>query len=161
MIELIEDVKINEGFSRLPYIDVLRKQHPEAYGISKEDMATIEKHFNKLKITFGYGFTFITKEEAQVVLKMRLQKHRKALLYKLSWLKHQPKEVIDILTEISYQLGINGLLKFKKTLNYIKNYNYKKAAVEMLDSKWAKKDSPKRAKELSNIIKNINVDYCG
>ena len=46
-----------------------------------------------------------------------------------------------------YQLG-NGLFKFVKTLHYIEYGKYRSAAIEMLDSLWAKQ-TPNRAKELS------------
>ena len=156
-MNLTESVKTHEGFSRTPYIDILVKLHPERYNIPKEDMEIIKKHFNKLKVTFGYGFTFITEEEAEKVLELRLQKRKKALFYKLPWLLNKPKEVINIVTEMAYQIGVRGLLKFKNTLNLIKEDKYKEAAIEMLDSRWAKQ-TPDRAKELSNKLANIPED---
>ena len=53
-----------------------------------------------------------------------------------------------------YQIGFSGVRKFKKTIRYIKEDNFSLAAEEMLDSKWARSDSPNRAKELSDIIKS-------
>ena len=43
-----------------------------------------------------------------------------------------------VLIDMCFNLGINGLLGFKKTLGYVANGEYKTAAAEMLDSKWAK-----------------------
>ena len=51
-------------------------------------------------------------------------------------------------------MGFSGVKKFKKTIQYIKDDNFLMASEEMLDSKWAKSDSPNRAKELSEIIKS-------
>ena len=54
--------------------------------------------------------------------------------------------------ECCYQLGVSGFSKFKKTLAYLEAHEFKKAGVEMLDSKWAKQ-TPNRAKKLSDIVK--------
>ena len=40
-------------------------------------------------------------------------------------------------------------------LKYIKVKDYKSASTEMLDSKWARDDTPRRAKELSDRMKHI------
>ena len=65
-----------------------------------------------------------------------------------------PQEGKDVVYEMCYQLGINGVSKFKKTLAYMQDKKYDKAAVEMLDSLWAKQ-TPNRAIKLSNIIKSL------
>jgi lysozyme len=53
-----------------------------------------------------------------------------------------------------YQLGLSGFSKFKKTIYYLETQQYDEAADEMLDSLWAKQ-TPNRAKELSNIIRSL------
>ena len=50
-----------------------------------------------------------------------------------------------------YQLGVTGVSKFKKTLAYLENFEYRMASKEMLDSRWARQ-TPNRAKRLSDII---------
>ena len=42
-----------------------------------------------------------------------------------------------VLIDMCFNLGINGLLGFKKTLTLISQNRFTSAAVEMLDSKWA------------------------
>ena len=61
MTEVLESIKKHEGFKSYPYIDPLVEKYPEKYEIPEEDMEIIKKHYKKLKSTFGYGFTFITK----------------------------------------------------------------------------------------------------
>jgi len=151
---LIERIKQHEGFVSKPYIDPLIATRPENYNILEPEMNIIKRNFDKLKVTFGYGFTFITEDEATLVLNSRLHTIRLELVSKLSWIQQQPAEVQDVLVEMAYQIGINGLLKFKKTLEYCKDKNYVKMSKEMLDSHWAKQ-THNRAKELSNIIKGI------
>ena len=53
---------------------------------------------------------------------------------------------------MAFQLGIDGLLKFKNTLNLIEAGDYETASKEMLNSLWAKQ-TPERAKRLSEQIR--------
>ena len=64
-------------------------------------------------------------------------------------LVYQAKEVI---CEMVFQLGIGGVSKFKNMWKALEEGDYYTAAVEMLDSRWAKQ-TPKRAESLSNIMK--------
>ena len=54
---------------------------------------------------------------------------------------------------IAYQIGVQGLYKFKKTWKYLENNCYEKASVEMLDSLWAREQTPERAKRVSEVIR--------
>jgi len=55
---------------------------------------------------------------------------------------------------MAYQLGIGGLMTFQKMLHAIEvTKDYKQAAKDMLNSKWAKKDSPARAKRMAEAMK--------
>ena len=53
-----------------------------------------------------------------------------------------------------YQLGVTGFSKFKKTIAYLQNKEWRNASIEMLDSRWAKQ-TPNRAKEMSNRVKKL------
>ena len=68
-------------------------------------------------------------------------------------LHHQAKCVI---IEMVFQLGIGGVSKFKKMWKALKQNNYQTASEEMLDSKWAKQ-TPKRAEELSSVMKSCKI----
>lgn len=130
---MIESIKLHEGFRGYPYKDT------------------------KGLLTVGYGTLFpLTKDEASLLLSWRLNKIIGRLDKKLPWLKQQPKEVREVIYEMSYQMGVNGVIGFKDTLAYLKARDYKNASVEMLDSKWAREDSPTRARELSEIVKNLS-----
>lgn len=45
-------------------------------------------------------------------------------------------EVKLVLTNMTYQLGPNGVSKFEKSLGYLYNEEYLEASMELLDSKW-------------------------
>ena len=66
---------------------------------------------------------------------------------------HQAKCVI---IEMVFQLGIGGVSKFKKMWKALKQNDYHTASEEMLDSKWAKQ-TPKRAEELSSVMKSCKI----
>lgn len=63
-----------------------------------------------------------------------------------------PDNVKRALTNMSFQLGYERLSQFKNTIGLIRNGEYKRAAKEMLDSKWAREDSPSRAQEVSKWL---------
>ncbi len=57
-----------------------------------------------------------------------------------------------LLIDMCYQMGLQGLKDFHKMWQALGAKDYKRAAVEMLDSKWAKKDSPNRAKRNFDLM---------
>ena len=56
---------------------------------------------------------------------------------------------------MNYQLGVTSFSKFKKTIYLLANKDYRAASEEMLDSKWARTDTPRRAKELSDRLRKV------
>ena len=132
---LIDDIKKHEGFSPVVY------QCTAGYD------------------TIGYGkrikYLQITEEQAEEWLEEELQNLKYVLADKYDWFLPAPDEVKGIVLEMNYQLGVSAFSKFKKTIKYIKVKDYKSASTEMLDSKWARDDTPRRAKELSDRMKHI------
>ena len=133
MQKIIENIKRHEGFRGEVYRDTLG--------------------FN----TIGYGTKLpLSKKEASVLLEMRLKEKIKELEEKEPFINSLPLDKQSILVEMSYQLGVNGVLKFKKMWVALKNSDYKIAALEMLDSRWHIQ-TPRRAKELSDkMMESIN-----
>ena len=91
---------------------------------------------------------------AEIILRRKLEKLVKDTNRRFSFLKDLPEQAQDVIYEMCYQLGITGVSKFKKTLAYLENFEYKMASKEMLDSKWARQ-TPNRAKKLSDVIKSL------
>ena len=54
-----------------------------------------------------------------------------------------------VLLNMAFQLGVAGLCAFKKALGALHAGAFGEAARHMLDSKWARRDSPARARELA------------
>lgn len=128
-MKAIERIKLHEGFRDNVYLDSL--------GFP----------------TIGYGTKLpITEEEASVLLGLRLNIMKTQLEDRIS---HFPIEIQDVLIEMAYQMGVKGLLNFVNMFHALNNKDYKMAADEMLDSRWYEQ-TPKRAEELAEIIRNYN-----
>ena len=65
-----------------------------------------------------------------------------------------PPNIKDVVMEMCYQLGVTGFSRFRKTIAFLQDKKWEDASVEMLDSLWAKQ-TPNRAKSLSNIVKGV------
>lgn len=108
--------------------------------------------------TIGYGFAIkdleMDEDMAEEILIRKVEKLIKRVRDKFNWLDSVPREVQGVLVEMSYQMGLSGVSKFKKALHAMQMFQWKEAADEMLDSRWAKQ-TPNRAKELSNIIRSL------
>jgi GH24 family phage-related lysozyme (muramidase) len=59
------------------------------------------------------------------------------------------------LAEMIYQMGKPSVSKFENTLKLYREGKFKEAADEALNSNWAKKDTPNRAKRVAEKIKNL------
>ena len=57
---------------------------------------------------------------------------------------------------MAYQMGVNGVMGFRKMLGAIVNGNYRLAAQEGMDSRWANQ-TPNRAKRLMDRLANIKA----
>ena len=111
--------------------------------------------------TIGYGFAikdlYMDKEVADLILDKKIQEILKRISSDKEWSEwfwDKPSLIKEVLINMIYQIGFSGVKRFKKTIQYIKDDNFLLASEEMLDSKWARSDSPNRAKELSEIIKS-------
>ena len=108
--------------------------------------------------TIGYGFAIkdleMDEDIAEEILIRKVEKLIKRVRARFDWLDSVPREVQGVLVEMSYQMGLSGVSKFKKALHAMQMFQWKLAATELLDSRWAKQ-TPNRAKELSNIIRSL------
>lgn len=101
--------------------------------------------------TIGYGTLLpLSEEEAELLLQYRLKKVEKSL-EKIEFYYELPIEIRGVLQNMCYNLGMTGLLEFKKTLFYLERRMFKAASIEMLDSVWANQVG-ERALELSAIV---------
>lgn len=127
-MNLITDTKREEGFRGLPYKDHL--------GFD----------------TIGYGTKLpITEHEASILLEYRMDKVKKEILNNLHDLTAS-HEVWEILYAMSYQLGVAGVMNFKKMILALRKSDYVEASNQMLDSLWATQ-TPERANRLADAMR--------
>ena len=108
--------------------------------------------------TIGYGFAIkdleMDEDIAEEILIRKVEKLIKIVRSKFDWLDSVPPEVQGVLVEMSYQMGLSSVCKFRLALKYMEHQNWERAAEEMLLSKW-NRQTPNRARELSNIIRSL------
>lgn len=70
----------------------------------------------------------------------------------LSGFEHLNDVQQAVIVGMVFQLGIGGVRDFKKMLSALSLGDYRKAAIEGRDSKWARQDSPKRASRAMEML---------
>lgn len=108
------------------------------------------------KLTIGYGTNIeegISQAEALLLLRHRLGLAIGALEHRLQcWSRLTPARQ-QVLASMQYQLRSPGVFGFRNMLAALERGDYAAAALEMLDSKWARADSPHRARELAEMMR--------
>lgn len=70
-------------------------------------------------------------------------------LEKFDWYNQLDDVRKCVLINMVFNMGLTGVLKFKKTIMYITNKEFHQASFEMLDSDWKDDVGPNRSGELS------------
>lgn len=70
----------------------------------------------------------------------------------IPWWRTRPENVQLALCQMAYQLGVAGTLGFKKMIACIQAGDYGGAKAHALDSKWARDDTPERAKRVTDLF---------
>ena len=130
-------IKKNEGFSSLPCKDQLGN-YTIGYGhlIRKKEIVLFKK---KNKVSF---FQNLFENDFKTALDDYNKHFRK---YSFS------QNIKELIVEMIFQMGIQNVLSFKKTLRHIRKNNKFLAALEMMDSIWYKQ-TPLR---VENLIKHF------
>ena len=110
------------------------------------------------KWTIGFGINLETEsipyEVALFWLEYKVEETDNILSGKLIFYSGLTDNRKSVLINMAFNLGINGLLNFRKTLKLIEQGNFLDASKEMLDSQWAREDvGNERSNELSELMK--------
>lgn len=96
-------------------------------------------------LTIGYGRLIdkrrgggLTEEESAYLLRNDINRTEAALQKELPWVTTLDDARHGALVNMSYNLGVAGLLKFRKFLAAMEAGDFKTAAAEAMDSTWAK-----------------------
>ena len=138
--KLKKRIKKNEGYSTLPYKDQLGFL-TIGFGhlILNHEKRLIEKK--------------ITKEELEKIFNKDFDNARTNFNKHLKPITSNKKES-ELLIEMIFQIGIRGVLRFKKLLYHIKKGNKYLVCFEMMNSLWYKQ-TPNRVRALiGEFLKN-------
>lgn len=109
------------------------------------------------KLTIGYGYNLdagMPEDEAHLLMRYRLSKLLAWAEGRFPWFNRLSAPRKQVILSMAYQMGVNGLLGFRHMLAALADGDFDRAAKEMLDSKWALRDSPARAARLAEMMKN-------
>ena len=142
--KLLESVKKHEGFKDHVYLDSLSKR-TVGYG-----HLCVEDHWEDGKKYDKEYLEDILEKDLQSAID---QAHDMCQGLEIS------DDAKSIICEMIFQLGGNGVSKFKNMWKALKENppNYFEAHVQMLDSKWAKQ-TPNRAKEMAGHMKSCSQE---
>lgn len=105
----------------------------------------------------SYGGPGLSTDECLYLLGNDI-KRVKQELGPFSWYKNQDCVRQEALLELAFNMGLDGLLSFKDTLNSMEKKDYANAASQLLSSKWALQVGPNRANNIANRIKTGSYD---
>ena len=109
-------------------------------------------------ITVGLGFCIdrqldvgLSMEESLLILRLRLSKLENELSH-YQWFKIADRPRQEALIHLAYNIGLPRLLQFSKMLSFFEKRDYRDAAEELLNSKWAKQVQKSRVDGLYHLI---------
>ncbi len=131
-------IRDHEGFIAKPYLDSLGKA-TIGYGhlITDEDNFENGKEYSKDELLKLFDKDFAKAEMGANQLVGHIQELH--------------IEAKNIVTEMVFQLGTQGVRNFKNMLSVLEARDYKKASMEMLDTRWHAQTT-NRCKSLSKIM---------
>lgn len=135
MTNVLTSIKDHEGFRRVPYPDPI---------------------LGWKKPTFGYGFTYITRAESDVIITGRIDSIRSKLSKRIKFFNQLRLPAQNILVEMAYQMGVSGLLGFHDMLLSLSRGDYAAAADHGLDSVWAREQTSSRAHDLMDELRSLS-----
>lgn len=123
----VEQIKKHEGYKQYPY------------------------YCTGGKLTIGYGRNLedngIDEEEAEQLLARDVKEAKAGIKRRIDVSRcNEPRQAV--LVNMAFNLGVTGLMGFKKMIANLEQGNYEQAALEMLHSRWANQ-VPGRANELA------------
>ncbi|MCF6202025.1 MAG: glycoside hydrolase family protein [Hydrogenimonas sp.] len=132
--DIVSNIKKYEGFRGMPYDDSL--------GFP----------------TIGYGTKLpIDKDEAELLLKKRLNDVRRELESRVDFFYDLPEEIQAVLLDMAYNMGVPRLFTFKKMWEAVRDRDWERMADEMVDSLWYRQVG-RRAEELAGVVRRFRSE---
>ena len=142
MDRLKDSVKQHEGYRNKVYLDTLGKRTVGVGHLCVEDFWEDDKEYDE-----KFLLEILEKDLQEAIRGARslMEEHDCADI---------DEQAEELLIEMVFQLGKNGVSKFRNMWKALAEKNYIGASYEMLDSRWAKQ-TPNRAKDMAQVMKAI------
>ncbi|QDP64318.1 MAG: putative endolysin [Prokaryotic dsDNA virus sp.] len=150
---LIEQITEDEGYRQEVY-KCTAGYDTVGIGFALKDLTfTPEESYAILLWQIQNGTITMGLEDSKLILAKKIASLHLSLAKRFDFYDNLPPMIQSVLLNMSYQLGSYGVSKFKKMLKAMEESDWKEASKEMLDSKWAKIDTPARANRLATIVR--------
>lgn len=111
------------------------------------------------KLTVGIGWNIEDTPMRYSEAKFRLKNDIRECVFDLqrvfgNQFESMPDHMQEALINMRFQLGPGSFRQFKKFIAAIKRWDLVEAEKQGLDSKWAKRDTPPRAKRVMRILRH-------
>lgn len=108
------------------------------------------------RLTVGYGRNLeargVTEFESNFMLSEDMNFYRRQAVEAFAWFNLIDVVRQDVIVAMAFQMGIDGVKEFAKMIEALRFNNYAEASREMLDSKWAREQTPSRASRMAEIM---------
>lgn len=157
--ELLADLRRDEGLRLKSYPDPLSPLG-KAMNMPASQRPPGWAHLRGDPWTIGFGHTGLdvspntvwTKAMADAALARDVDRHTAELNRRLPWWARLDDVRRDVLANMAFNLGVDGLLDFKNTLARVKAGDFEGAAEGMLKSLWARQVG-ERARRLAAMMR--------
>ena len=129
-------------------IDLIKKHEGYKPRVYKDHLG-----FDTIGIGFKVDQLYLTEDVCETILTQKLSALELEITQKFDWFRTSHGNIKTVVLSMCYQMGVTGFSKFTKTISYLAVGDMDKASEEMLDSRWAREQTPARAQELSNLLK--------
>ena len=151
MTTLREQLQRDEGFRPDPYPDFVGDA-------DRERIKALWQTFLAAggTVAVGYGRNLstnpLTREEAGYLLDTDLRRIETEVLGALPWINGLDAPRRAVLFNMAYNLGLTGLLGFRRMLEAAKKGDWPTAGNEMLDSRWARQVSERATRLVRQMV---------
>lgn len=142
---LLELIKDNEGFRSRPYDD--NGKRTVGFGTTLEAIGITETEFNR---RHPNG---INKAQADIYLRQVLEQKTMKSARRYSWFEGLSWNRKMVPLYMIFNNGATSYLGFKRHRAAMSRSDWQKAADEMVDSKWYRKDAPRAAKRMVTMMR--------
>ncbi len=138
-IKLIDELKQEEGLRLVSYWDPIGQLWTVGYGHTGPEVVQ--------------GYKLVDEAHVAAILETDVLSAAVRLEHALPWVSGLNDARTRALLQMAFQLGINGLLKFKHMLEALRTGAWDRAYIEAMDSDWARQ-VPARAKRVAGMLRD-------